>query len=160
MPPRTARKEKGTSPIHPLNISYDRLVPLIRDHPDFKWPPPMRENPDQRNRSQRCDYHRDHDHKTNHCQGLKFLVERLIRAGHLRRFLQEPTRGTEIAPAVDRAIVATEHPPESRPTINFVLGGPIDDQYRSKRQRRKMLYTALVRARVNTINTPESSTVV
>ena len=25
-----------------LNIAYDRLLPLIRDLPDFKWPPPMR----------------------------------------------------------------------------------------------------------------------
>ena len=46
----------------PLNISYDRLLPLILDHPDFKWPPPMRANSDQRNRSLRCDYHhRDHE---------------------------------------------------------------------------------------------------
>ena len=109
-PPITARKEKGTSPIHPLNISYDRLLPLIKDHPDFKWSPPMWANPDQRNRSLRCDYHKDHDHETNHCQGLKFLVERLIRTGHLRRFIRKPTRRTETALAVDRAIAATEHP--------------------------------------------------
>ena len=25
----------------PLNISYDRLLPLIRDHPDFKWLTPI-----------------------------------------------------------------------------------------------------------------------
>ena len=62
----------------PLNISYDRLLPLIRDHPEFKWPPPMLANPDQRNRSLRCDYHRDHGHETNQCQGLKFMIKRLI----------------------------------------------------------------------------------
>ena len=116
-----------------------QLLLLIRDHPEFKWPPPMRANPNQHNRSLRCDYYRDHDHETNQCQGLKFLVERLIRAGHLRRFIREPTRRTETAPAADRAIVATEHSSEPRPTINFVLGGPIDDQYQSKKQRRKML---------------------
>ena len=120
----------------------------------------MRANLDQRNRSLRCDYHRDHDHEKNQCQGLNFLVERLIRAGHLRRFIREPTHGTETSPATDRATVATEHPSEPRPTINFVLGGPIDDQYQSKKQRRKMLRAAPVRARVNTIITLESSTAV
>ena len=114
-------------------------------------------SPDQRNRSLRCDYHRDHDHATNQCQGLKFFLERLIRAGHLIRFIQEPALGTETAPAVDRAVVATERPSEPRPTINFVLGDPLDDQYQSKKQRRKMLREASVRARINTISTPESS---
>ena len=136
------------------------MLPLIQDHPEFKWPPPMRANSDQRNRSLRCDYHKDHGHETNHCQGLKFLVERLIWAGHLRRFIREPPHGTESATATDKAIVATELTLEPRPTINFVLGGPVDDQYQSKKQRRKMLRAALVRARVNTINTLEGNTLV
>ena len=74
-----------------------------------------------------------------------------------QKVYSEPTHGTETAPAADKAIASTEHPLESRPTINFVLGGPIDDQYWSKRQRQKMLRAALVRARVNTISTPENS---
>ena len=146
-PQEQSEKKRDPPQFTPLNISYDRLLPLIRDHPEFKWPPPMRANPDQRNRSLRCDYHRDHDHETNHCQGLKFMVERL-------------TRGTETAPAANRAIVATEHFSEPRPTINFILGGPIDDQYQYRRQRWKMLRAASVRARVNTIGTSESSTTV
>ena len=60
-------KKKDPPQFTALNIAYDRLLPLIRDLPDFKWPPPMRAGPDQRNRSMRCDYHRDHDHETNHC---------------------------------------------------------------------------------------------
>ena len=118
-----------------LNISYDRLLPLIQDHPEFKWPPPMPANPDQRNRSLRCDYHRDHDHEANQCQGLKFMIERLIRAGHLRRFIREPTHTAETAPASSKAVVAAEHSSEPRPTINFILGGPVDDQYLLNRQR-------------------------
>ena len=42
-----------------LNITYDRLMPIIRDLPNFEWPPPMRAGPNQRNRSLRCDYHKD-----------------------------------------------------------------------------------------------------
>ena len=70
----------------------------------------------------------------------------------------ELTRTAETAPASNRAVVAAKHSSEPRPTINFILGGPIDDQYQSKRQRRKMLRAASIRARINTINTPESST--
>ena len=112
----------------------------------------MRAGSNQRNRSLRCDYHRDHGHETNHCQSLKFLVEKLIRAGHLRRYLREPTHGASVAPTADRAIAEIEHAPEPRPTINFILGGPADSQYQSKKQRRRMLRTASVRARVNTIS--------
>ena len=126
------------------------------DHLDFKWPPPMRANSDQRNRSLRCDYHRDHDHETSHFQSLKFLVEKLIQAGHLRRYIQELTREIETAPAFDRAIVGAEHPSEPWPTINFILGGLTNDQYQSKRRRRKMLRATSIRARINTISTPKS----
>ena len=79
--------------------------------------------PDQRTRSLRCEYHRDHGHKTNYGQSLKFLVEKLIRAGHLRRYIREPTRGVAVTPADDRVVVDIEHASSPRPAINFILGG-------------------------------------
>ena len=112
----------------------------------------MRAGLDQRNRSLRCDYHKDNGHKTNQCQSLKFLVERLIRVGHLRRYLREPTRGAEAATITSGAVAEIEHAPGPRSTINFILGGPVDNQYRSKKQRRRMLRTASVRARVNALS--------
>ena len=123
-------------------------------------PAPMRTTPDQRNRSLRCDYHWDHDHETNHCQSLKFLVEKLIRARHVRRYIRESTRETETAPAADKAIVGAEHPYEPRPTINFILEGPTDDQYQSKQQRKRMLRAASAKARINTVRTLGSSTAI
>ena len=66
-PDEQSDKRKEPPQFTPLNIAYDRLLPLIPDLPDFKWPPPMRAGPNQRNRSLRCDYHRDHGHETNHC---------------------------------------------------------------------------------------------
>ena len=110
----------------------------------------MRAAPDQRNRSLRCDYRRDHGHETNHYQNLKFLVEKLIRAGHLR--------GVAVAPTADRVVVDVEHASSPRPAINFILGGPADSQYQSKKQRRKMLRTDSVRARINTVSTRENTT--
>ena len=112
----------------------------------------MKAGLDQRNRSLQCDYHRDPGHETNHCQSLKFLVEKMVRASHLRRYLREPTRGATVAPIANRAIVEIEPTPEPRSTINFILGGPTSNQYQSKKQRRRMLRVASVRARVNTIN--------
>ena len=41
-PQEQSEKKRDPPQFTPLNISYDRLLPLIRDHPEFKWPPPMR----------------------------------------------------------------------------------------------------------------------
>ena len=126
-PEGQSEKKKDPPQFTALNIAYDRLLPIIRDLPDFKWPPPMRAGSDQHSRSLRCDYHRDHGHETNHFQSLKFLVERLIRAGHLRRYLGEQTRGAIAASIADMAVSDAEHASGARPTINFILGGPADN---------------------------------
>ena len=112
----------------------------------------MRAGPNQCSRSLRCDYHRDHGHETNNCQSLKFVVEKLIRVGHLRRYLRGPTSGALAIPATDRAVAEIEHALEPRPTINFILGGPVDSQFQSKKQRRKMLQTASVTTLINAIS--------
>ena len=41
--------------------------------------------------------------------------------------------------------------------MNYILGSPTDDQYQSSRQRKKLLGAAIVRARVNTISTPDNN---
>ena len=47
-------------------------------------------------------------------------------------------------------------PPESRPAINYILGGPTDDQYQSKRQQKRLIRAATIKARVNVIHTESS----
>ena len=125
-PDGQSEKRKNPPQFTSLNIAYDWLLPIIRDLPDFKWPPPMRAGPNQRNRSLRCEYHRDHAQETNHCQSIKFLIEKQIWARHLRWYLREPTSGATATPAADRAVVDIEHASGPRPTINFILGGPAD----------------------------------
>ena len=73
--------------------------------------------------------------------------------GHLRRYIWEPACPAKTAPVAERIAASSELPSEPRPTINYILGGPADDQYQSKRQREKLLRTATVRARVNIIST-------
>ena len=85
------------------------------------------------------------------------MVEKFIRAGHLRRYILETVRGAEAAPTVERITASAKLPPEPRPTINYILGGPVDNQYKSKCQKKRMLRAAIVRARVNTIHVPDNN---
>ena len=136
-----------------LNVLYERLLPLICDLTEFKWPALIQMDPSQRNRSLRCDYHRDHRHETDRCRSLKFLVEKLIKVGHLRRYIREIDQGEEPRQDVDRITVGAVAPLKSRPSINYILGGPFDNQYQSKHQQKKLLRAAIIKARVNAIHT-------
>ena len=80
-------------------------------------------------------------------------MEKLIQAGHLIRYIRELAHRAETAPIVKRITASSELSFEPRSTINYILGDPTDDWYQSKRQRRKLLRVATVRARVNTIST-------
>ena len=85
-------------------------------------------------------------------RALNFWYKSLFGSKHLRRYLWEPTHGATTAPTSDRVVADTEHASGPRPTINFILGGPADSQYQSKKHRRKMLWAASVRAKVNTVS--------
>ena len=61
-------------------------------------------------------------------------------------------RISEVTPTVERIAVGAELPLEPRPTINYILGGPTNDQYLSKHQKKCMLSAATVWARINTIH--------
>ena len=80
------------------------------------------------------------------------MVERIIKAGHLRRYIREVDRGEESAPTANRTAAGIAAPSESRPTINYILGGSFDDQYQSKCQQKKLLRAATVKPRVNTVH--------
>ena len=99
-----------------------------------------------------CDYHRDHGHETNRCQSLKFFLERLIKARHLKRYVREVHRGLKFVPPADRITAGAAVPSKSKPTINYILGGLIDDQYQSKHQQKKILRAATIKAWVNVIH--------
>ena len=88
------------------------------------------------------------------------MVEKLIKADHLRRYVWETVCEAEATPAVKRIAASAELPPEPQPTINYILGGPDDDQYRSKRQKKRLLRPTTVQAWENTIHVPDSSRVI
>ena len=94
---------------------------------DFKWPTLIQKNPSHRNLSLRCNFHRDHGQDTNRCRSLKFMVERLIRVRNLRRYIKEVDREEEPAPTARKITIGIVVPPEPRSTINYILGGSVDD---------------------------------
>ena len=85
------------------------------------------------------------------------MVEKLIRAGHLRRYFREMVHEAKAALVVERIMASAELLLEPRPTINYILGGPADDRYQFKRHNKKLLRAATVRALVNTIHVPDSN---
>ena len=59
----------------------------IKDDPSLKWPEKMKGDPNKRNRSKYCRFHRDHGQDTDECFDLKQQIENLIRQGKLKSFL-------------------------------------------------------------------------
>ena len=124
-------------PLTPLSISYEKLLPMIQGLSDFRWPRPIGTDPSTRDRSRRCVFHKDHGHTIETCRAFQYLVERLIKAGHLKQYLrsdnggrgasQHHNPGAPRAPAIPKAV------------INYINGGPSDEEYDSRRKRQKLL---------------------
>ena len=68
------------------------------------------------------------------CRSLKFFVEKLVKARHLMRYIKEADDREESGSAIDKIVVGATTLSEPRLVINYILGGPSDDQYQSKRQ--------------------------
>ena len=79
-------------PLTPLTVSYEKFLPMIQDLSDFRWPEPIRTDPAKRDHSKKCAYHKEHGHTTERCKSLHYLVERLIKAGHLKQYLHSKAR--------------------------------------------------------------------
>ena len=148
------RRQEGSSrldrpPLTPLSISYEKFLPMIQGSSDFKWPRPIGTDPSTRDRSKRCAFHKDHGHTTKTCRALQYLVEKLIKAGHLKQYLHTDTRGRDVSqhnnPGAPRAPIAP------KAVINYINGGPSNEEYDSRRKRQKLLRAASIRERVNSI---------
>ena len=83
-------------------------------------------------------------------------MEKLIKVGHLKRYVKEVDHREESRQAMDRITTGAAIPSKSRPAINYKLGNLSDDQYQSKRQQKKLFRVAKVKARKNAIHTKGS----
>ncbi|KAL6325980.1 hypothetical protein AAG906_038472 [Vitis piasezkii] len=130
----------------PLTKSYEKLLPIIRDLPGFRWPVPIRSNPSERNRNKRCDYHKDHGHTTETCISLHYMVEDLLKA--VIRLMTSEQRPKGEGSSHGRGPRAQS---SSVRRFNYINGGPLDDEYNSKRKRQRLLRAATVREHVSSI---------
>ena len=80
---------------------------------------------------------------------LHYLVERLIRAGHLKQYLHSDAGGRDASRNHNSG--APKAPATPKAVINYINGGPSDEEYDSKRKRQKLLRAASVHKRVNSI---------
>ena len=103
----------------PLTKSYEKLLPIIRKLPGFRWPEPIRPNPSERNRNKRCDYHKDHGHTTEICRSLHYMVEDLLKAGHLKQYVRTAPKGEGSSPGRDPCAPTAP----VRAVINYIHGG-------------------------------------
>nr|CAN84034.1 hypothetical protein VITISV_016994 [Vitis vinifera] len=148
------RRQDGPSrpdrpPITPLSVSYEKLLPMIQGLSDFRWPRPLETDPSMRDRSKKCAFHKDHGHTTETCQSLQYLVERLIKAGHLKQYLRSEAGGRDASQHHNSG--APRAPVAPKAVINYINGGPSDEEYDSRRKRQKLLRAASIRERINSI---------
>nr|CAN67557.1 hypothetical protein VITISV_018420 [Vitis vinifera] len=148
------RRQEGPSrperlPPTPLSISYEKLLPVIQGLSDFRWPRPQGTDPSTRDHSKRCVFHKEHGHTKETCRSLQYLVEKLIKAGHLKQYLRSDTKGKVTSqhhnPGAPRA------PAAPKAIINYSNEGPSDEEYDSRRKRQKLLRAASIRERINSI---------
>ena len=103
----------------PLTKSYEKLLPIIHDLPGFRWPWPIRSHPLERDNNKRCDYHKDHGHNTETCRSLHYMVEDLLKAGHLKQYVRTEPKGE--GSSHDRGPRAPTAP--VRAVINYIYKG-------------------------------------
>nr|CAN67629.1 hypothetical protein VITISV_040829 [Vitis vinifera] len=142
------RRQEGPSrperpPLTPLSISYEKLLPMIQGLFDFRWPRPLGTDPSKRDHSKKCVLHKEHGHTTETCRCLHYLVERFIKAGHLKQYLRSDDEGRDASQNHNSG--GPRAPSAPKAVINYINGGPSDEKYDSKRKRQKLLRAALVR---------------
>ena len=116
---------------------------------DFRWPRPLQSDPSKRDHSQKCAYHKEHGQTTEVCRSFHYLVERLIRAGHLKQYLRSDARGTDASRNPNSG--APRVPVAPKAIISYINGGPMDEEYDSKRKKQRLLPEASVRELFNSI---------
>ena len=122
---------------------------MIRDLFDFKWSELIKTNMVKWDQSRRCTYHKDHNHTIKQCRSLHYLMERLIRAEHLKQYVH--TTDGQRETNQDLVVQAFASSAVPRVVINYIHGGPIDERYNSKWKRQRLLRATFVREWVNSV---------
>ena len=83
-------EERPRLPEYNLSIEPIELVGVLKGMGEVvKWPQKMKSTPGTRDTKQWCEFHRDHDHRTEECHALRLEVTELLKQGHLKELLIE-----------------------------------------------------------------------
>ena len=143
------QRQSDQSPLTPLIVSYEKLLPMICELFDFRWPKPLKMDLAKRDHNRKCVYHKEHGHTIEQCKSLHYLVEKLIKVGHLKQYVRLGARSGETSR--NQVSAAPSAPIVPRAKINYIHGGPLDEEYNSKQKRQRLLWAALVREHVSSI---------
>ena len=131
----------------PLTLTYEKLLPMICELPDFRWPWPIKSNHMERDHNKRCAYHKDHGHTIETCRTFHYLVEDLLKAGHLKQYVRTTSKSGESSHGHGpRAPIAPV-----KAIINYIHRGPLNDEYNSRRKKQRLLQAATVQEHVSSI---------
>ena len=91
---------------------------------EVRWPKALRTDPEKRNKSLYCRFHKDTGHDTDDCRQLKDEVEFLIRRGKLSKFTKDG-EGRKDYDNRRRDYEDKDRKSQPRgPVINVISGGP------------------------------------
>lgn len=101
----------------------------------------------ERDYNKKCAYHKDHEHTTEACRSLHYLVENLLKVGHLKQYVRAVPKSEESS---------HDHGPRAptapiRAIINYIHGGSLDDEYNSRRKKQRLLQAASVQEHISSI---------
>ena len=102
---------------------------MIRKLSDFRWPEPLKTDPTKRDRNRKCAYHKEHGHTTKQCRSFHYLVEKLIKTGHLKQYVRSEVKSGETPQSSTTTTLTTSIAP--RVVINYIHGRPLDEEYNS-----------------------------
>ena len=71
-----------------FTILLARLLLIIQSLSSFEWPHPLCDDPEWKDKSRFCEYHKDFEHKTNSYFQLRCLLNYLIRKRHLQEYME------------------------------------------------------------------------
>ncbi|KAL6330563.1 hypothetical protein AAG906_040494 [Vitis piasezkii] len=114
-----------------------------------RWPETIKTDPTKRDWSRKCAYHKEHDHTTKQCKSLHYLVEKLIRVGHLKQYICSKWRRARTNQDPDAQTLTASTTP--RAMINYIHGEPVNEEYNSKQKRQRLLRATSIREQINSI---------
>ena len=83
------------------------------------------------------------------CRSLHYLIEKLLRVGHLKQYVHSEGRRGETTQDPATQVPTTSAAPKA--IINYINGESIDEKYNSKRKRQRLLRVVSVREYVSFI---------